>query len=210
MNETMFYVLGAGLASLAVITSFVGLRVERFPGSNAATAAIILLFAGLVGGTTTFAVLHAKDEEEHEAAALEHASEELEEREGRGDGAGQASEGGPSGGEGASGTAAKAGGTGAGAGAGATLQLAADPTQIAFDKTSLSAKAGTVTIDFDNPAAIEHNVAVEQDSEILAESDTITQGRTSVTVDLAAGSYAYVCTVPGHEEAGMKGTLTVK
>jgi plastocyanin len=196
MNETMFYVLGAGLASLAVITSFVGLRVPRFPGSSAAMVAIIATFVTLVGGTTTFAVLHAKDEEGHKAAELHQAGEEAEEIEQESAESGQA---GAAGGQEAT---AK--------GSGETLKLAADPTQIAFDTTSLSSKPGEVTIDFSNPAAIEHNVAIEEDGRLLAESDTITQGETSVTVDLSAGTYSFVCTVPGHEEAGMKGTLTVK
>jgi uncharacterized cupredoxin-like copper-binding protein len=32
----------------------------------------------------------------------------------------------------------------------------------------------------------------------------------SVTVDLKAGKYEFYCPVDGHEQAGMKGTLTVK
>ena len=186
MNETMFYVLGGVLVSLAVITTFVGLRVPRFPGSSAAMVAIIAIFITLVGGTTTFAVLHAQDEQEHKAAELHEAGEEAEGLEhGHGE-------------------------SGHGGSAAETLKLAADPTQIAFDTTSLSSMPGEVTIDFRNPATVEHNVAIEEDGSLLAESDTITQGETTVTVDLSAGTYTFVCTVPGHEEAGMKGTLTVK
>jgi mono/diheme cytochrome c family protein len=81
MNETLFFVLGAGLAALAVITSFVGLRVSRFPGSNAAMVAIIAAFAVLVCGTTAFAVRHAKDEEAHEEAVLHQGGKEAEREE---------------------------------------------------------------------------------------------------------------------------------
>ena len=31
-----------------------------------------------------------------------------------------------------------------------------------------------------------------------------------LTLDLSAGELTYLCTVPGHEQAGMKGTLTVQ
>jgi hypothetical protein len=81
MNETLFFVLGAGLAALAVITSFVGLRVTRFPGSRAAMVAVIGAFVVLVVGTTTFAVRHAKDEEAHEEPGLHQAGEKAEQEE---------------------------------------------------------------------------------------------------------------------------------
>jgi uncharacterized cupredoxin-like copper-binding protein len=36
------------------------------------------------------------------------------------------------------------------------------------------------------------------------------QGQTaSKKVELSAGEYRFYCTIPGHEQAGMKGTLTV-
>jgi uncharacterized cupredoxin-like copper-binding protein len=41
-------------------------------------------------------------------------------------------------------------------------------------------------------------------------SDLVSQGTTSVTADLKPGTYEYFCNVPGHKEAGMDGTLTVK
>jgi plastocyanin len=91
-----------------------------------------------------------------------------------------------------------------------TLQLAADPTALLFEEEELSAKAGKVTIDFDNPAAIEHNVVIEQDGKEIAGIEPITESEKSFSADLEAGSYMYVCTVPGHEEAGMVGTLTVE
>jgi plastocyanin len=96
------------------------------------------------------------------------------------------------------------------AGGGSTLKLAADPSAIAFDTTELSAKAGQVTIDFSNPAPLEHDVAIEQDGKELAVSETITEGETSVSAELQPGTYTFLCTVPGHAEAGMEGTLTVK
>lgn len=66
MNGTLFFVLGSSLAVFAVLTSFVGLRVSRFPGSTGAMVAIIAAFVAVVGATTTFAVLHAKDEHHEE------------------------------------------------------------------------------------------------------------------------------------------------
>ena len=91
-----------------------------------------------------------------------------------------------------------------------TLQLAASPTTIAYDTTALTAKAGKVTIDFDNPAAIEHDVAIEQDGNEIAKSALISEGKTSVTAELEPGTYTFLCTVPGHAEAGMEGTLTIQ
>ena len=67
-----------------------------------------------------------------------------------------------------------------------------------------------MTIDFANPSALEHNVAIEKDGKEIAVSETIAEGKTSVSADLAPGTYTFLCTVPGHAEAGMEGTLTVR
>ena len=91
-----------------------------------------------------------------------------------------------------------------------TLALAADPSQLMFDQTSLSASAGKVTIDFDNPSAIGHDVVVEQNGSDLGKTDVISQSKTSLAVDLKAGDYTFYCSVDGHRQAGMEGTLTVK
>jgi plastocyanin len=91
-----------------------------------------------------------------------------------------------------------------------TLQLAADPSQLAFDKTELSAKPGKVTIDFDNPSPIPHNVVIEENGKELAGFDPVAEGEGSATAELQAGTYTFYCSVPGHREAGMEGNLTVK
>jgi uncharacterized membrane protein HdeD (DUF308 family) len=75
-NETLFFVCGIALAVSAVVVSFIGLRVKSFPGK--AGPLVVLVFAVLIGATTTFAVLHAKDEDKAKAAELSKADEEAE------------------------------------------------------------------------------------------------------------------------------------
>jgi plastocyanin len=98
------------------------------------------------------------------------------------------------------------------AAAGPKIAVAADPSgQLKFTQTALTAKAGNTTIDFTNKAPVPHNVAIRKDGgQPLVETKTISAGTTTSNVKLAAGTYEYYCTVPGHEQAGMKGTLTVK
>ena len=75
-NGDLFYVCGGALAVSAVLVSFIGLRVKDFPGRAAPLVA--LWFVVLVGASTTFAVLHAKDEQAEKKAELTKASEEAE------------------------------------------------------------------------------------------------------------------------------------
>jgi plastocyanin len=82
---------------------------------------------------------------------------------------------------------------------------------LAFDQKDVSAKAGTVTIDFDNKQPVPHDVKVEDSSgKELGGTDLTTSGTSNATVDLQPGTYTFFCSVPGHREAGMEGTLTVK
>ena len=114
-------------------------------------------------------------------------------------------------------TAASSGGGGGsssgGGGASSSLSLAADPSQIAYDTTSLSAKAGNVTIDFNNPnSALGHDVCVQDpNGKKLGCSQVVTGGKTTLDLsNLKSGSYTFYCSVDSHEAAGMKGTLTVQ
>ncbi|HLB20582.1 MAG TPA: plastocyanin/azurin family copper-binding protein [Solirubrobacteraceae bacterium] len=90
------------------------------------------------------------------------------------------------------------------------LKLAANPAgQLAYDTKQLSAKAGKVTIDMTNTSPIEHDVAVAQGSTVAGQTAVFTGGSKSVTLTLKPGTYKFYCTVPGHRQAGMEGTLTV-
>lgn len=109
--------------------------------------------------------------------------------------------------------AAAGGGEKAGGGGSQTLKVEADPNgQLAYTQTTLSAKAGSATIDFNNPQSLSHDITVEDSSgKTIGKSELVAEG--SATVDLSnlkPGTYHYFCTVPGHREAGMEGTLTVK
>jgi hypothetical protein len=80
-NGTIFYILGPLLAASAVVVSFLGLRMKSFPGK--AAPLVFVWFAILVGSTTTFAVLHSKDEEQHkeQESGLPQATQEAEQEE---------------------------------------------------------------------------------------------------------------------------------
>ena len=100
---------------------------------------------------------------------------------------------------------------GAAAKGGAVVKVSADTGgALKFDKSTLSAKAGKVTIAMSNPAAVPHGVAVEGNG-VDKTGAIVNQGGTStITVSLKAGKYTFYCPVPGHRQAGMQGTLTVK
>jgi plastocyanin len=116
-----------------------------------------------------------------------------------------------SGGESTSG-ATSGGGKEEGSGGGSTVSFEADPNgELAYTTTKATAKAGQVTIDFKNPQALTHDVAIEDSSgEEVGATELIASGDDSTTVDLKPGTYHFFCTVPGHREAGMEGVLTVK
>ena len=110
-------------------------------------------------------------------------------------------------------TGGAAAGGGKAATGGETISLEADPDgQLAYTTDTLTAKAGNLTISFDNPASITHDVSVEDSAgNDLGTSDLIAQDTTSLVLEnVKPGSYTFYCTVPGHKEAGMEGTLTVK
>jgi plastocyanin len=98
---------------------------------------------------------------------------------------------------------------GTSSGGGETLDLAAPADgALKFDKTTLDAKAGKVTINFDNPSSVPHAVEIEGNG-VEEETKTVTKDKASVTVDLKAGEYEFYCPVGNHRAEGMEGKLTV-
>ena len=86
-------------------------------------------------------------------------------------------------------------------------------TEFSFTPSAISAPAGKIVFYLVNGGNnTSHDMVIRNSSGArLATSDLVSAGDTSVfTVDnLAAGTYTYFCDQPGHEAAGMKGTLTV-
>ena len=114
----------------------------------------------------------------------------------------------------AGGGAASGGGAqqAAGGGGGQTVSIAADPSgALKFDTTKLTAKAGTATFKFTNQSSLQHDFTIETQGGQKVDATPLIQGSSaSFTTKLKPGSYKFLCTVPGHAQAGMQGTLTVK
>jgi plastocyanin len=119
---------------------------------------------------------------------------------------GDDSGGGSSGGTGTSSTSTPSSSGGGGA---QTLTVTADPGgAIKWDKTSLSAKAGSVSLKLVNQSDVPHAIEVEGNG-VEKATKIISKADADVTVDLKPGKYEYYCPVGNHKEQGMKGTLTV-
>jgi len=66
-----------------------------------------------------------------------------------------------------------------------------------------------VTIVMANMSPVEHNVTVAQGSKVLGATPTFTGGTRTLSLKLKPGKYTFYCSVPGHRQAGMEGTLNV-
>jgi plastocyanin len=197
----LFYVFGIALTVGALALSFLGLRSERFPSSRGLYAAVLGAMGALVVASCAFAVVLSREEAEHHAE--EYAEFKEEEAEVEAEGAEAATEAPDAGAEG--------------------QEIEAEPPEeapleltspedggLVFDPDTLEAPAGNVTIDYTNPSSIPHNVAIESDGEELAQGATVTGGDTgSAEAALDPGEYIFFCSIPGHREGGMEGTLTV-
>jgi plastocyanin len=78
---------------------------------------------------------------------------------------------------------------------------------IAFDVKTITAPAGPLKVTLINKGAIAHTFKVDGTNFELS-----TPGHNDVktgTVTLTAGAHKFVCTISGHEQQGMKGTIEV-
>jgi len=189
-SKAPFYIAGVLLAVWAVVLAFLGLSRASFPGGRTGERAVIGISVFLAAATVAMAVITASTEKPEkkrvvEAGAVKPAA--------------------------AAPKVAAAGGTAAPpAATAAPLALAADPTgNLRFDKKTLSAKAGKVTIDFTNKSQVGHDVVVAKGATKIGGTPIITNSQASLNVNLKPGQYVFYCSVPGHRQAGMQGTLTV-
>jgi plastocyanin len=197
----LFYVFGIALVVLALIVSFAGLRMENFPGSRGVLTAVLGIMGALVVASCAFAVVLSREEADHRAEEVAEFNAEQEEAE---EAATDEEDPGTT-------PAAEEPQIETEAGV-ETVELTSPETgDLVFEPESLEARVGEVAIDYTNPSEVPHNVAIEGDGEELAQSETVTGGDSATaTVALEAGEYVYYCSIPGHREAGMEGTLTVK
>ncbi len=107
--------------------------------------------------------------------------------------------------------AACGGGGGSSSGGGSNAQtITVTATEFKFDPSTINAAPGqTVNVTFKNAGTVQHTFVIkEANVKLTADPGQTVTG--SFTAPSTAGSYTYFCDVPGHEDAGMKGTLTVK
>ena len=196
---TAFHAVGIALAVWALVLTALGVTREDFPGKGSGQKIVMAISALLVAAAIGTAIATSKSAPK----GGEQASSKGGVAPGTGANAGQQ----PGGNAGQKpGAAAPPGKTVK------TLLISADPSgQLRFDKSSLQASAGGVRITMNNPSPIPHNVSLEGPGGINLHGPTIPKGGSSqVQAQLKPGKYTYYCSVPGHRQAGMQGTLTVK
>jgi plastocyanin len=205
---TAFHIVGGLLAVWAVVLSAIGVTRHDFPGEGTGQKIVMAISALLVVGTVAAAIGTAEDAPHGEEVApkLNKAGGEgtSEPEQGGGVAPGTGSESGQE----------PAGETGQPAPPGATVKtllLAADPSgQLRFDKDALAAEAGNVRITMNNGSPVPHNVALEGQG-VNEEGAVVEKGGSSeVEAAVKAGTYTFYCSVDGHRQAGMEGTLTIK
>jgi uncharacterized cupredoxin-like copper-binding protein len=94
-------------------------------------------------------------------------------------------------------------------GSGQVISIPVASSGFAFTKTTATAKAGVVTLQSMNPQSTKHDISIKGTG-VSEQGNQVSDGGTStVTATVTPGTYVFYCSVPGHEQAGMKGVLTV-
>jgi len=88
--------------------------------------------------------------------------------------------------------------------------IAVEAKEYAFTPSAITVPAGSVTFSIRNVGSQEHEFEIFKGDQVVDEVEGIVPGLTkNATVTLAAGDYTFVCKLNGHDQLGMKGTLTV-
>ena len=84
-------------------------------------------------------------------------------------------------------------------------------TEMQFGPATVPVKAGTpVSLTAANKGMLEHNWHVKIGNETVQVDARPGQTATKTFTPTTLGTYTVVCTIAGHEQAGMKGTLVVE
>jgi len=94
---------------------------------------------------------------------------------------------------------------------GGTLEIPTDPSgALAYKFGSAEAPAGPLTVESKNDASVDHDIAIEGNG-VNEKGEVVKNGGVSqFEATLKPGKYTFYCSVPGHREGGMEGTLTVQ
>ncbi len=93
---------------------------------------------------------------------------------------------------------------------GAAGTVAVSAKEYGFDPSTLTEPAGAITFAVTNNGTQEHEFEIFKGDTVVDEVEGLLPGITQdLTVTLAPGDYTYVCKLNGHDQLGMKGTLTV-
>ncbi len=93
-------------------------------------------------------------------------------------------------------------------GGGETIDIS--DTEFALDPSDPTAAAGPVTINVSNDGETVHDLEVEGNGVEEVTPSIEAGGSAQLNVELEAGEYKIYCTIPGHADQGMEGTLTVE
>jgi len=90
-------------------------------------------------------------------------------------------------------------------------QITVTATEMAFSPTTLEAKVGQpITLTLRNNGVLEHNWQAQIGNDTIVVAVQPKQSASRTFTPQTAGTYKVVCTVPGHEQAGMVATLVVR
>ncbi|HEV2998045.1 MAG TPA: plastocyanin/azurin family copper-binding protein [Solirubrobacteraceae bacterium] len=193
-SKVPFYVVGGVLICWALVISLgVGLRQVEFPRTEGAERIVIAVSVLLVLATLVSAVATSSRPAKSAAATL------------------------PAGGGGgtapvaATPSGAPPPGPAGSAPSSTRLALAADPSgALSYTAKRLDTKAGRVGIVLTNASPVPHNLTVATaGGTVLGATPTFQGGSQTLTLGLRPGKYVFYCSVPGHRQAGMEGTLTI-
>ena len=88
--------------------------------------------------------------------------------------------------------------------------VAVEAKDLRFTPSSIRVPAGAVTFSVKNADSQEHEFEIFKGDQVVDEVEGLVPGLTKgLTVRLEAGDYTFMCKLNGHDQLGMKGTLTV-
>ena len=88
--------------------------------------------------------------------------------------------------------------------------IAVEAKDFAFTPSAISVPAGAVTFSIRNAGSQQHEFELLRGDQVVDEVEGMVPGLTKdATINLEPGEYTFVCKLNGHDQLGMKGTLTV-